>query len=628
MKLLARIPPAPSYAFRRFEDGDVEQSIPRRFEQQARAYPDRLAVQWDSGSYDYAALNATANRMARELLARGGNAAEPVALMFELGGEALAAIMAVLKAGKFYVFLDPDYPPDLVRTMLDASGARLMVTDARWHEHARQLCRGTIELLRFDQVNPDLSQEDLGVYPAADALATIIYTSGSTGGPKGVLHSHRSLLCDARNHVNGWGYTSHDRHLLAASLSFASSPRTIYGSLLVGAAALTYDVKKKGFAALTPWLLENEITVLRAVPTFFRSLMKTLNEDQLFPTVRVLAIGGESMLRSDLDCFNRHFLPRCVLAHSYGPTESMTVSWVLLPHGTQTADGKLPIGRGLPDKEIVLLDESRRAIADGEVGEIAVRSRYNSPGYWRDPERTREAYLPDPDGGEASTYLTGDLGRRGGDGMLHYFGRRDFQVKIRGYRVEVAQVESALCAMKGIRDAVVVGRETAPGETQLVAYYVASPVASAAPGAPAVTARTLRQRLAQTLPDYMIPSAFVAMAAIPQTPNGKADLRQLPPPPAREPRDETSRAPRNAIEVDLVAIWKAILGVEQLGIDDDFLGLGGDSIKAAQIAAYAGARFGFEMSPNTALQLETVSRMAELVAARANGDGAAADRAP
>src|SRR5262249_41516135 len=272
----------------------------------------------------------------------------------------------------------------------------------------------------------------------------------------------------------------------------------------------------------------------------------------------------------------RHFPPHCVLAHSYGPSESMTVSWVLLPHGTQIAEGTVPIGHSLPGKEIVLLDESRREIVGDEVGEIAVRSRYNSLGYWRSPERTREAYLPDPDGDDVSTYLSGDLGRRGSDGMLFYAGRRDFQVKIRGYRVELAEIESALRSVKGVCDAAVVGRETAPGEMQLVAYYVPS-VASAASGTPPVTARTLRERLAQTLPSHMIPSVFVALATIPQTPNGKADLRQLPPPRARDHLDETPRAPRNPIEVDLVAIWKEILAVDQLGIDDDFLSLGGDS---------------------------------------------------
>ena len=607
MSLLQHMAPSPLGVFRPFEDDEIEQSIPQRFEQQVRAGGDRLAVKWDCGSYDYAALNATANRLARSILSRCGSTPEPVALLFEHGGEALAAIMAVLKAGKFYVVLDPGYPPDRLKNMLDDCAAGLMVADAQSHEYARQLCGGTIELLRFDDVDRDLPAADLGAYPAPDALAMIMYTSGSTGGPKGVMHSHRSILVDARNHTNGWSITARDRCVLAASLSFASSVRTIYGSLLNGAAVFPYNAKKNGFGGLKPWLLDNEITIVRAVPTAFRNFMQTLNEDLVFPAVRVLAVGGEPMLRSDVDHFNRHFPPHCVLSHGFGPTECLTVCWVLVPHGTRVTEGKLPIGRCVPDKEVVLLDEFQREVAAGEVGEIAVRSRYLSPGYWRDPERTRAAFLTEPDGGDLRTYLTGDLGRRAADGILVHVGRRDFQVKVRGYRIEVTEIESALRAVEGIRDVVVVGREMEPGVVRLVAYFVAS-------GSPVVSARTLREQLAQTLPDYMMPWAFVAMAAIPQTPNGKTDRLRLPPPMAvRGDREGPLIAPRNAIEIDLIAIWKQVLGVDELGIDDDFLSLGGDSLKAAQIAACVASRFGLEVPASAPLRLETVARMAEHV---------------
>ena len=608
MKLLQHIPPPAGVSFRPFEDGDVEQSIPQRFEEQVRACAANLAIKWDRGSYTYATLNATANRLARAILSRSGSAAEPVALVLEHGGEALAAILAVLKAGKSYVVLDPGNPPDRLKYMLEDSGARLMVADAHHHEYARQLCGSAIGLLRFDDVDRNLSADDLADHAVPDALALIMYTSGSTGKPKGVMHSHRSILADARNHTNGWSLNARDRHVLADSLSFASSVRTIYGSLLNGAAVFPYDVKKNGFAGMKQWLLDNEITILRAIPTSLRNFMATLDDRDAFPSVRVVAAGGEPILRSDVDNFNRHFLPHCVLQHSFGPTETLTVCWVLVPHGTRVTEGKLPIGRSLPDRDVVLLDESRREIADGEVGEIAVRSRYLFSGYWRDPERTRAAFLPGPGANGVRTYLTGDLARRGPDGILVHVGRRDSQVKIRGFRVEVAEVESALHALKGVRDAVVVGSETGPGEARLVAYFVAS-------GAPPISARALREELAQTLPAYMVPSVFVAMAAIPHTPSGKTDHRRLPPPiPVRSDLDGPLKAPRNAIESDLVAIWKEILGVEELGIDDDFLNLGGDSLKAAQIAAYVAYRFRCDIAANAPLVAETVARLAELVA--------------
>jgi acyl carrier protein len=254
-----------------------------------------------------------------------------------------------------------------------------------------------------------------------------------------------------------------------------------------------------------------------------------------------------------------------------------------------------------------LLDESGREVADGEVGEIAVTSRNLSSGYWRDLDRTRAVFLPGPAGSDLRTYMTGDLGRRGTDGALVHVGRRDSQVKIRGFRIEVSEIESALCALRGVREAVVVAREAGPGETRLVAYYVES-------GAQPILPRTLREELARMLPDYMVPSVFVSMAAIPQTPSGKTDHRRLPPLPLRSGAGGRLRAPRNEIEADLVTIWKEILGVEQLGIDDDFLHLGGDSLKAAQIAARAADRLQCDVPASAPLRLETVARMAEVVA--------------
>src|SRR5205823_7375947 len=216
----------------------------------------------------------------------------------------------------------------------------------------------------------------------------------------------------ARNHTNLWSLNARDRHVLSDSLSFASSVRTIYGSLLNGAAVFPYSVKENGFAGMKRWLLDNAITIVRAIPTSLRNFMATLDESDVFPAVRVVAAGGEPILRSDVDNFNRHFPPHCVLSHSFGPTETLTVTFALVPHGTRVAEGKLPIGHCTTDRQVVLLDESGREVADGEIGEIAVISRYLSSGYWRDPDHKRAAFLPGPGRSDLRTYMTGDLGRR------------------------------------------------------------------------------------------------------------------------------------------------------------------------------------------------------------------------
>lgn len=613
MRLLQRIPARPDGDFRRFGDEEIEQSIPQRFEQQVRAFGDRLAVEWDGGSYTFASLNETANRLARALHAARGKSSEPVALLFDHGGDVLAAIIAVLKAGKFYVVLDPGHPPDRLKYILENSGARLMVADANHIDYARELCANAIELVEFDAVDRKLSGADLATGPAPDSLAMILYTSGTTGRPKGAMHSHRNVLVDVRNLTNGWSITAGDRWLLYASVGFANSVRTIYSSLLNGAAVFPFDIRKNSFRELTAWLLDKEITVIRGVPTFFRAFMASVGEDVTFPAVRVLSLGGEQMLRADLAFFNRHFSPRCVLSHAFGPTECLTVCWALVPHGTSIAEDKLPIGYPLQDKEVRLLDEFGREVSDGVVGEIAVRSRYVSPGYWRDPERTRAAFLPDPSGGDARTYLTGDFGVRAPDGRLIHVGRRDFQVKVRGFRIDVSEIENALRAIPGISDAVVVGRERAPGEQALIGYFVADQ------GAP-LPGSTIRQHLAQVLPDYMIPSTFVAMDRIPQTPNGKTDRLALPKPAWDRDVDVPLTAPRTEIETEVAAMWAEVLGLKQVGTEDTFLNLGGDSLQAARIVARVAARFSVGISIRALFDSETVAEMARVIAV-ALGDG-------
>jgi len=604
---IARITIQPTTDFNPFKDEEIEQSIPQRFEQQVRAYGDHLAIRSDRESYTFASVNQTANRLARTILSRRGNLVEPIALLFDHGAAVLASILAVLKTGKFYVVLDASYPPDRLKYMLEDSGAKLVVADTNNFAFARQLSAGTIEVLNFDDVDLSFSDADLGMYPTPDSLSMILYTSGSTARPKGVVHSHRNVLVDVRNLTNGWCVTARDRWLLYTSIGFANSVRTIYSSLLNGAAVYPYDVKKKGFGELTDWLLSNEITIIRGVPTSFRDFMGTLEKDRIFPAVRVLSVGGEPMLRADLDYFNRHFLPHCVLAHALGPTECLTVCWSLVPHGTQITASKLPIGYPLQDKDVHLFDENHQEVNDGEVGEIAVRSRYISSGYWRDPERTRAAFLPDPMGSDARIYLTGDLGVRAKDGSLIHIGRQDFQVKIRGFRIDITEIELALRDIAGIEDAVVVGRQDDAGEHRLVAYFVPT-------NQPPITVTRIRQGLAELLPDYMLPSAFVCIDAIPQTPNGKTDRLRLPPVSRDRPDMDTPFVPPGSmIESELAAIWAEVLNLDRVGINDNFFELGGDSLQITRVMGRVAARFKTTYSMATLLDLPTVCKMAELI---------------
>jgi amino acid adenylation domain-containing protein len=604
---IPRLTIPPGDGFVPFRNEEIEQSIPQRFEQQVRAGGERVAIRTDRETFTFEAVNQRANRIARAILSRRGDGAEPIALLFDHGSAVLLSLLAVLKSGKFYVVLDAGYPRDRLECMLQDSGAKLIVTDACNLALAQQLSCGVVDIVSLTDIDPGFADDDLGIYPAPDALALLLYTSGSTGEPKAAMHSHRNVLCDVRNLTNNWCVTEKDRWLLHTSVSFANSVRTIYSSLLNGGSLYLYDIKKSGLAALSQWLLVNEMTIVRTVPTTFREFMASLERGRTFPAVRVLSVGGEPLLSSDLDYFNEHFAPDCVLAHALGPTECLTVCWALIPHGMRIREGKLPIGYPLEDKEVLVLDESHHEVEDGTVGELAVKSRYISLGYWRDPERTTAAFLPDPAGSDARIYLTGDLGVKGRDGCLFHVGREDFQVKIRGFRVDVSEIELALRAIDGVGDAIVVGRPDSSGGQRLVAYFVPS-------AEPIITVTKLRQSLAGVLPEYMIPSAFVILDAMPKTPNGKTDRLRLPAPTRDRPdMDNEFMPPRTAMEAEIAAVWAEVLDLERVGIHDNFFDLGGNSLLATRILARIVARFKVELPMKALFEAPTVAQTAQTV---------------
>jgi acyl-coenzyme A synthetase/AMP-(fatty) acid ligase/acyl carrier protein len=282
----------------------------------------------------------------------------------------------------------------------------------------------------------------------------------------------------------------------------------------------------------------------------------------------------------------------------------MLVCWSVTPHGRRIEGKKVSVGHTLPDKTVILLDEARRPVPDGEVGEIAVKSRHLSPGYWRDPERTDAVFLPPEPGSDERTYLTGDLGERAPDGSLTHMGRRDFQVKIRGFRIELSEIETALRDIEGIGDAVVVGRQSDAGEPRLVAYFVPTTK-------PAVTLNEIRNQLARTLPDYMIPSIFVAMAALPQTPTGKTDRLRLPDIGRARPEMATPFTPPAApLEEGIAQIWTEALGIDRVGIHDDFFELGGDSLMAMRVIARIKSSLDVDLPLATLLEDRTVAKTA------------------
>ncbi len=553
------------------------------------------------GTLTYAELDAAANRMAHALLARTGAGAAPVALLFGGGVDFAIASIGALKAGAIQVPLDCDSPRARLAFMLEHSGARLLVTAPEHAALARDLAGSRCEILDAGSVHAQPASAP-GLAVAPDALASINYTSGSTGAPKGVVHSHRAVLVNVMRHDQVFRLGREDRH---AFLRPAMVP--LLFTLLGGAACCPIELDRGDLTRLADQVVVGGVTVFRGPVSTLRILLDGVRGDESFPDLRLVIATGEPAYPADVERCRRHFGAECVFATSIGTRETGDYAYFFADRATPLPTGALPGGYAADDVDVLLLDEDGRLVHDGEVGELAVRCGSAPVGYWERPDLTEAALLPDPEGGDLRVYRTGDLGRRLPDGSLLHVGRRDFQVKVRGYRVDVGDVEHALLAVPGIRQAVVAGREEPGGGQRLVGYVV--PEAGDAPSVPAI-----RGHLAAALPDYMVPTAFVVLAELPQTATGKIDRRALPPPARVRPDlGAPPVAPRGPLEAMLAEIWADALGLDAVGIHDGFLDLGGDSLRANQIVSRVLTRLALPLEPSALFLARTIADMAATI---------------
>lgn len=594
----------PVNEFVRFELRELEQSIPDRFAQQVARWPQRIAVKSATQQLSYAQLGAKCAHLAHTIVESLGCDEEPVALLFDQGVPMIAAMLGVLAAGKIWVPLDPAFPRERLAYMVRDSGARLILADARNLSMAHSLSESSRQILDVDGLAPDGVGKSLGVTTTPDTLASITYTSGSTGQPKGVTQNNRNLLHTVMNFTNRLHICADDR------LTCFSSPAGVgfvwhsLISLLNGASYFSVNINEQSMPSIAKWLDEQKVTVLSAMPPVYRLFLKSLPAEHRFTHFRMVSVGGDSVQTNDVELFRRHFPRGCLLSPGMGLTEVGRLSQHLMDARTPLVDDLVPIGHPMDGMEVLLLDEVGRDVGTNRTGEIVIRSAFLSPGYWRQPNLTRRVFLADPSGGPKRLYFTGDLGRRLADGCLVHMGRKDLQVKIRGHRVELSEVETALLSLPGITEAVALGYEDTEGEKSIVAYVV--PAAR-----PTMSIAELREALGTRLPQHMIPSKFVTLDALPLTVMGKVDRGALHFPGTTRPRVTSPFiAPRNPTENALVNIWAEVLGLDQVGIDDKFLELGGDSLGAMRIISRVNSQFQTELPQNFLFEFETIAELA------------------
>ncbi|MBX9399673.1 amino acid adenylation domain-containing protein [Lysobacter sp. BMK333-48F3] len=571
----------------RFNDTDTVFAEPmlihRLIEAQVRRTPDAVAVEFEDAQLTYAELDARANRLARYLRARGCGPDVLVAIGMERSLEMVVAQLGTLKAGAAFLPLDPSYPIERLRYMLDDARPPILLTQARlrsmWpaDETRRDLAldAGWDEVEAYPATAP--TPDEAPAEPSPEHLAYVIYTSGSSGRPKGVMVQHRGIA----NHMC-WlraQYPMDGRDILIQKtpFSFDASIWDFFSALICGA-RLLIAAPGRHFDAeyLIDLILRGGATRLKLVPTLLRAMLDHPRFGQC-TCLRQVFSGGEALPYELAQRFFRA-LPGTELFNHYGPTET-SVNVCYAPCRPGDPGGRAPIGWPIANTRFYIVDEAMRPLPVGAPGELLIGGVQVARGYLNRPELTDERFLPDPlDPAGGRVYRTGDLCRWLDDGSVEYLGRNDQQVKIRGFRIELGEIEAQLLAEPGVREAVVVAREDEPGDPRLAAYVVAHDGADPAPA-------RLRAALAAVLPEYMVPAAIVRLAALPLTPNGKLDRNALPAPERGAMAARDFLPPSTPTERRVAALWRELLGLEQVGRDDGFFELGGHSMLAIRIVA-------------------------------------------
>ncbi|PNQ82013.1 non-ribosomal peptide synthetase [Paenibacillus sp. F4] len=568
-------------------------TIQKLFEEQAERTPDHIAVALGHQSLTYRELNETANRLAHTLRDAGVKSDEPVGILTERSLDMITGTLAILKAGGAYVPVDPQYPEDRIRYMLEDSGAKLLLAQQDLLD--RCYFDGQIVNLNED-TSYSADASNLGIDGAGNHAAYVIYTSGSTGNPKGVVVEHQSVVRLVRN-TDYVPFDESTRMLQTCAFVFDVSTFEIWGALLNGGQlVLVHKDDLLDAAKLKETIRDHHVTMMWLTTPLFNQLSQ--QDSKLFGDVKYLLIGGDVLSAPHINRVLRDN-PDMNIINGYGPTENTTFSTTY--HITEEQLDSVPIGRPICNSTAYVVDSSFNLQPVGAWGELVVGGDGVARGYLNRPELTAERFLANPWRDGDRLYCTGDLVRWREDGMLEYAGRIDQQVKIRGYRIELGEVEARLASVPSVRDSVVIALRDGAGQQQLCAYFTADEQ---------LTIREIRAAMSASLPSYMIPSAFVQLDRFPLTTNGKIDRKALPVPDKGLHTGIEYVAPRTDVEQLLASIWQEVLEIPQVGIHDDFFTLGGHSLKVLELIRKVHLATDIELPIRSVMDFPTIEEQA------------------
>ena len=585
-------------------------------EAQSARTPDADALAFEGERLTYRELERRANALAAHLRCLGAGPEARVGLYLERSLEMVVALLAVLKAGAAYVPMDVAFPRERLAFMLSDAGVKLVLTQSAMVSRLPSSAAELVCLDEFDWTNADGAPGDTGV--SAENLAYVIYTSGSTGQPKGVCIEHRNIVHYVRAVAERLQLEPGMAHATVSTLAADLGNTVLFPALATGGCLhVVAQERAESRALFAEYLRTNRIDVLKIVPSHLAALQSGGQPEEVMPARR-LVLGGEASRLEWIEHL-RAAAPHCAIYNHYGPTET-TVGVLTYRVGAElpgTPSRNLPLGKPLPDTQIHLLDGAGQPVATGEKGEICIGGLGVARGYLNRPELSAERFVRDPFSSDpkARMYRTGDLGRMLPEGDIEFCGRGDHQVKVHGYRVELGEIEAALREDDRVHDAVVLLRDA-----QLVAFVGSTP---AGPFVEALNVSILREQLKARLPQYMVPSAVVLLEKLPLTANGKIDRQALAAIEIEAPERTTDYvAPRTETERSLAAIWGELLGLEQVGVDDDVFDLGAHSLLAMKALTRIREAFGVNLVLRNLFEQPSVAQLAPLI------DGLASLAAP
>lgn len=578
-------------------------------------YPHAIAVSAGDDQLTYHELNSWVNQAAFALSSHEETKHAPVAILCGHDFTGIVGALAVLKAGRPYTHLAERSPRQEQLFILRDLGAKILLTSGVYVQRAQELSQALqLTVLDLEKLPSDAPADDRPSSNGPADIAAIYYTSGTSGHPKGVMRTRRTILCrmqvDRSCYPVGFG----DNLALLNKLNFAGACGTLYNGLLNGATLHMADPQQMSGVDLASWLVEKRITKLRLQTALLRQILDVVPQSFCFSTLRYVRPSGR-LLRGDVERLWRYLPEDCLVGHGLASTEISMATHLTIRRGELPAGEIVPVGSPVHGVDIMLVDSVGQPVPEGEVGEIVVSSAMVSPGYWGNLELTQQKITQDPAAPDRRAISTGDLGRLRADKLLEFVGRKDNQVKVRGYRIELEAVEAVLEQMPGVAQAVVKASANDEGDNKLVGYVVFDAGANS-------STIILRRNLAEYLPDYQIPERLIELDKMPLGITGKLNSKALPDPDCWRPElDVPYVPPQTKTEAVIAGIWSAVLGLESVGIQDNFYDLGGQSLLAAEITTQLNAQFQVNLNAKTLFDAPTISMLAEVIDHEHNQNG-------